>query len=70
MRASSTIKQVLQPTAAAAAMLAVLTGANAVFADDATPAPEVAKVELGPVPTNFGISQKDYFADAQQVTVV
>lgn len=33
----------------------------------ATPAPTPAKVELGPAPTDWGLVQNDYYADAQKV---
>ena len=65
--ASNQFQKFAVPIAAfASIMLPLLTSSQQANAAE-TAAPEEVKVVLGPVPTDFGLTLKDFYADAQKV---
>lgn len=67
--ASNQFKKLALPIAAFASIMLPFLANNmpALAADVATSAAPEAKVELGPLPTDFGLVYKDFYGDAQKV---
>lgn len=65
--ATTQFQKLAFPIAAVASLLLPFFSNNAKAAEATAPVAEEAKVVLGPVPTDWGLSLKDFYSDAQKV---
>lgn len=68
--ASNQFRKLALPIAAVASLLLPLFSNNQAVnaAEGSAPVAEEAKVVLGPLPTDWGLTLKDFYSDAQKVT--